>query len=492
MRKSSGAAGGGKTKWIAIGSVVSAIALFAIFNSVKRANAEKRRDRIVALSSAETPSGDSSDVSLAISFLADPKSSPSIRADASKILERLEGNGISESIHAALKEADTLALKLRLSHALAERNYAPAVTDMIAVFKSATTDEQRVQILQSVRAIATLRDVDGILGALHGDHTLPVRRVFEDTVLAVLRKGGDIDKIVDNILGKVATTSGSERQSLFRILGVLDGEKVEARLSAIYDKGDAEYQRDAMRAFLAWPNRSVLDEVENVITGTSDDLLRSVAERAYVRLATLPGPEPVAELVPLWRKAFEHSKNPNDFRTLVSALVEYPDPETLALVKEWESHPSYGALAKNFSSTLDKTIQGVVELKPGEEIKGNKARIRGDRAASINSFLSSLTGWTSPETYFSWYFKVAEAGDYLVEIDQASQRDDPSQFLVYLGGQTLRGESKRTPTLEEFETIRLEGTVSLQPGTIYSLTLVAGQTIQPRMMDIGAVRLVKP
>ncbi len=82
--------------------------------------------------------------------------------------------------------------------------------------------------------------------------------------------------------------------------------------------------------------------------------------------------------------------------------------------------------------------------------------------------------------------------DYAIEIDQATLRDVPSEFVVYVAGQTLRGESKRTPTLEEFVPVKLEGTVKLEPGKIYMLTLVAGRRIQPRMMDIGAIRLVKP
>jgi hypothetical protein len=40
--------------------------------------------------------------------------------------------------------------------------------------------------------------------------------------------------------------------------------------------------------------------------------------------------------------------------------------------------------------------------------------------------------------------------------------------------------------------VKLDGTVKLEPGTIYTLILAAGQRIQPRMMDIGAIRLVKP
>lgn len=487
------ALGNNKTKWIVIASTLSAILLFVGYTTWKKGIAKDHRDRIIALASAEPATGTPADVVIAVNFLADNKATPSIKSDANKVLERLEGVGISEAILEQMKIAEDLSTRIKIAQALAERNYTPAIPTMIETFKSATTDEQRVQLLNSVRSIADLKSINEVLGALTGDHTLPVRKVFEDTVLAVLRKGGETGTIVDSLLTRVSTTSGNERKSLFRILGVLGGEKVKSRLKTIYNKEDApEHQRDALIAYLNWPNRTVLDEVEKIITTTTDSVLKGGAERAYVRLVTLPGAEPVAEMIPLWQKAFGYATNPNDARKLMDSLVEFPSPEALKVLIEWQKHPTQGAGAKNYVQTLDKVIKSIPEIKSRENLQGNKARVGGDKRASINSFLSSLTGWVSPETWFIWSFKIAEAGSYAIEIDQATLREDPSEFVVYLGGKTFTGQSKTTPNLEKFETIRLEGTVDLAAGQIYSLVLTAGDKIQPRMMDIGAVRLVKP
>src|SRR5690606_28501497 len=101
-----------------------------------------------------------------------------------------------------------------------------------------------------------------------------------DTVLAVLRKGGETGGVVDSMLAKVSTAAGGERRSLFRILGSLGGEKVRARLASVYgENGDAEYRRDAIIAYFNWPDRSVLEEVEALIGSTDDETLRDVAER---------------------------------------------------------------------------------------------------------------------------------------------------------------------------------------------------------------------
>ena len=494
LRKTSAPEGNKKVRWIIISSCASAIVLFLIFSVIRKKNAEAQKTHLITLASAEIPTGTTADVTLAVKLLGDANSSPALKSDAAKVLEKLEGSGISEQIHEELKAAETMPLCIRLSRALAERNYPPAVPTIIDLFKSATTDEQRVQLLNSVRVLAELDSINELLGALRGDHTLPVRKVFEDTVLAVLRKSGDTKAIVDSILTKVSTTTGNERKSLFRIIGVIGGSEVKTRLAAVYNqKGDQEYQRDAMTAYLSWQNRSVLEEVEKIIQSTDDVPLRSGAERAYVNLTNLPGPEPIAERVNLWRKAFELAKNPSDANRLLTGIVEHPGPETLALLKEWESHPAHGALAKNIATSMEGSIKSVAELKAGDEIKGNKARVQGDmRGAAMNPYLFSVSGWVSPETWFTWTFKVAESGSYLVEVDQASLRDQPSQFVIYLAGKTLTGESKTTPTLEEFVPVRLAEPVDLVAGEVYYLVLLAGERVQPRMMDIGAVRLVKP
>lgn len=492
VKKSAVPEGGGKGKWILIGGGVVLIAIFGITSSVKNSKEKKRQARIVELATAERPVGTVADIALAVSVLGAGDTPAALKGNAAKVLSRVQGTGINEALQSSMREVPSLSVKMALAQALAERDHTAAVGDIINVFKSATTDDQRIQILQSIRALASLGDIDPLLGALHSEHTVPVRKAFEDTVLAVLRQGGDTGAVIDKIIAKVPNAVGSERQSLFRILGTLGGDKTKALLDTIFSGSDVTYQREALSAYLNWRDRSVAPQVEQIITGTGDEAMRSAAEKAYVRLASLPGPEPAAERVPYWSRAFELARKPADIQELFSSMVEHPDPESLKLLREWQKHPTHGKMAKNFGDILDKAMKSVVELKPGEEIKGNKARIRGDRAAAINSNLSSLTGWVSTDTYFSWYFKVAEAGEYRIEVDQATPLVEPSRFVVYVAGKGLSGESQSTGGYETFAPVKPEGTITLAVGTIYTLTIAAGSPVQPRMMDIGAVRIVKP
>lgn len=481
-----------RKKFIILGGVGIVLLLLIGAISINKAKARNAEARIVELATAKIATGTTEDVSLAVKLLSDSKAPTGLKNNAYTVLQRLEGSGISEKIHEELQVAGTMAVRIRLLQALAERNYIPAVPTMMDAFKSATTDDQRIQILDSVRATADLASLNAVLGALSADHTQPVRTVFEDTVITVLRKSDNTDGVIDSILTRVSTAGGNERKSLFRILGVIGGEKVKARLASIYgDGGDPAYQRDAVNAYYNWRDRTVLGDVDKLIQTTGDTALRSAAQRAYVNLSTLPGPEPVGEMIVIWQRAFELCENPNEARKLMGFLVQNPDPEIAAMVGKWGGHPSHGALAKSTAGTITKLIAGITELKAGEDMKGNKARVRGDKRAAINSATSSLTSWVSPETWFSWNFKAPETGVYFVEVSQSYLQEAPSQFVVYLAGKTLPGESKMTGALDKFETIRLKSPVHLEAGKVYAISLAAGQRVQPRMMDIGGIRIVK-
>ncbi len=482
-----------KIKWLVLVSLAVVALVFGASKWISGAGMEKRAGRMAELAAAKNPTGTRDDVWLAVQLLSDPKAPSSAKSHAQNVLERLEGNGISENIHVQMRDAQGLPLKISLAQALAKRGYAPGVPDMITLFKAATTDEQRIRVLNAVRELATPRDLPPLVGALRDEHTQPVRTAFEDTVLSVLRRSGDTAGVVDSLLAKLPTSTPGERRSLFRILGSLGGEKILAEIATLSSQNaDVQFRRDAILAYYYWPDRSALDELKSLIESTEDTAFRDVAERAYVRLSTLPGPESLETMLPVWRQAFTYAKTPDLARDLFDALLDFPYPEARQLLKEWEAHPSYGAQAKSFGTTLDQQIANVTELKPGETLKGNKGRPRGKRQAKINSSLSSLTDWSSADTWFSWIFKPTESGEFLVEIDQASDQQASSEFVVYLAGATLKGETVTTPSLENFVPVRAAGSVMLEAGKAYVIIVAAGSKLQARIMDIGGVRYVKP
>lgn len=492
IRKSSERESDPKLKLYIFAGIGALILAFVALKVVSSAGAKKAEQRIVALAESGGTGTTTEDLRTALDFLADKKSSISARQDSITVLEKAETAGADEIILGALQASDYSPLKLQLSKILAERNYAAAVPTMLEGFNTAATEEQRMQFLGFIRPLAEMSHIEPLLDSMLRSHSLTVRRAFEDTVLAVLRKSDFPDSFADDLLTRVSSTSGDPRKSLFRLLGVIGGQKVMTRLTSIYNSNDdPAYQRDAMIAFLNWPNREAVPHLEKIINETSDDALRSAAERAFARLAIQPAPEQHPDSIAIWDRAFNLVSSSSDIQRLVRTVIANPSQNSLALLRKWAQHPSFGSYPKGSIPTLDRTIKAVPTIAPGELLKGNKSRVQGDNGAAINSSLGSLTNWVSPDTWFTWNFKVSEPGEYGVEVLQSSLSKESSEFQIYLGGQAFDGKSQETNSLDKFTTVKTSGSVKLNGNTIYTLVLKAGKKVQPRMMDIGAIKLTK-
>ncbi len=209
------------------------------------------------------------------------------RSDAVKVLERLEGSGISENIHEEMKDCrgcraqDPPRRRARRAELRSRRARHDRRLQVGHFRRPACPDPQ------FRRAVAELKDIKGILGALHGEHTLPVRRVFEDTVLAVLRKGGDTGPV----------HRGDPREGL-------DHERRRAQEPLPRPRGFSGMKRSgpgSLRsttrtatkpirttrsfAYPEWPDRSVLPDVEGLLANAPRVAQRVALERAFVRLS---------------------------------------------------------------------------------------------------------------------------------------------------------------------------------------------------------------
>ena len=115
------------------------------------------------------------------------------------------------------------------------------------------------------------------------------------------------------------------------------------RLRAIYNQDDDRSKRfDAMAAYLSWPDRTALSQLEELIGGggATDNLIRNKAIEAYSRIASLPAAVPMEEKTAAWKQALDWTKSIKDYQNVFIGMVDQPAPETLALAKQYEANPS--------------------------------------------------------------------------------------------------------------------------------------------------------
>jgi hypothetical protein len=226
----------------------------------------------------------------------------------------------------------------------------------------------------------------------------------------------------------------------------------------------------------------------------SDSNVHTIAAgRAYARLAGLPAAVPVSEKLEVWQKGLGFISRPLDTRPIFSAMAEVPAAEVKAFLETEFNNPSLASLAKQAVSQIDRIIKEAPEIGSGDSLTPAQATIGGNdlQGAVFNQSTGVLTAWRSIDTWFTWYFKVKEAGNYGVTVSQSFPHEGTSQFEVIIGDQGFMSESQHTASASEFAPVKVDGTVALEAGKVYSLVIRGRGITQPRMMDINGVLLEK-
>ena len=483
--------GPGKATMIvsAVGAaIILSLAAVIFLNKQKQ---KKNLARLTELAESDSPNGSVKDVALLVRYLADPKTLHERRSQSYNALKEIQGSGVDDAILQELKEAKTSALRKQLSNILSFRGYKPALGAILAMGRVAREEKDKISYLNFARPLATSKDLEVFLQGLEGNSSLNMRKAYENTILSILRRSGNSSSTLSGLRQRIKETKNGERRSLFRVLGAMNGKETARLLDRIFKGNDIKQQQDAITAYIAWPNREPLPKVAE-LAKSKNKALSIAAQRAYTSLSTRPGPQTVDQEVKDWKAGFAlMQKNPSEMRRMLQSCLETPHPKVVAMLDEFKGNERYGGTAAMISDSIKKSLGRMAVIDPSKPLKGNMARVQGDGAAGINSFLEAITMWTSPETFFVWNFKIKDDGEYSITVNQADLNDAPSNFLIYLDGKTFKGKSAKTENLEEFIPVKVEGSIALTKGQVYKLTLVAGEGIQPRMMDIQSIVLTK-
>ena len=472
---------------------VLAIAATAGLIAIKKGGDAKKAARLAAFQSENPPSPTIKDVGLLVGFMTDSKKRNDIvrRKEAYQTLKVIKGSGIDAAILDELRKAPTSGDQKNLATIISERGYSEAFPVLVGLSKTSRKTEDKASYLRMAKPLASPANIEEVLKGLKETENLGIRKEYEDTLVTILYRDKNAEATLSRLRQRVKTASGGERRSLFRVLGLMGGDKTRRVLDKIFEGDDPALQADAVSAYFSWPNRDPLPKVASMI-GTVAPTVKRPALRAYGLLSGKPGAIKIGQYIADWQKGVELMKDePTEVAKMIQRIiVETPHPRTVGMLEGWQEHPRYGKLAKAQADAMKQSLTRLPTLEAEKELKGTMARVQGNDAGS-NSFLEALTAWTSPETYFSWSFKAKTGGDYSLSVLQADLSETPSEFVVYLDGKAFKGKSSKTETLEEFKPVNLEGKITLLKGEVYKLTLVAGENIQPRMMDIKAVVLKK-
>ena len=459
---------------------------------MQNARARAETDRITTLATQESPTGTADDIRLALKFLESEDAGLEVKGRASSLLGKLEGEGVNDAIVDALGTSTSPYVRLKLSQAAAERGLEDAVVPMMSAFRAASSEAQKSDILNSVRRVANKSNLPALLDSLNGSHSLQVRTLFEDIIIAVLRREPMDSGEVRDMLARLSATTGEERRSLFRILGALGTEDVRTRLRTIFNNDSEQSLRyDAMTALLNWPDRTALPLIEEILTNSNDNALKIAAGRAFARVSSLPAAVPIKAKVDAWQRGFGYIPRAQDLRRIFAAMAETPAPEVKAVLEGDFRDPGQASLAKQALAQLEKAAADAVTVGAGDTLEASAGTPSGDdlQGAFLNQEAGVLTGWRSTDTWFVWHFQVKQAGDYGFTVLQSYPHEGTSEFEIVVGNDALPGTSRKTSSNTDFAPVPVEGSVTLEPGKVHTLILHAKGVTQPTMMSIQGIKL---
>ena len=464
----------------------------------KKMSATKEAARLATLAGQKEPSGSVDDIDLAMKYLVDRDSQYGAeqKGQARDILMNLQGDGVEAELIDLLSSGDapTSASRMYISQSLAGRDSKEAVPAMLEVVARTASEPEKKVILVAVRGIATDEHTDVVLEALGGNHSAEVRAMFENILLAIYSRKPRDQANIGPLLSRVSTTSDEERRSLFRVLGTLGGDLVLTRLKSIFsESGEKADQYDAMTGLLSWQDRGVVPILDEIIEKTDDRALKAAAARALARVVSLPAPGKPEQLVATWKKALDLTEKGSDAQRIFTAVVDMPTPESRQLITDLKKNPKLKTMAGQFEGLLNEVAGRAKDLSPSELLPATGSKqVRGELGgADFDEETSAFVNWRLPETWFSFHFKVREAGSYDVEVVQSYITEGTSQFQVILGEKSALAKARATNVWEEYKPMKVELGADLEAGKIYTLIVRAKGTTQPRMMNVKGIKLLK-
>ncbi len=285
--------------------------------------------------------GDSSCVLLLARAAAQSKDAE--QAAAREALYRLTGADIDGTILRQMEEAEA-AVQLEMIRAVGQRGIRSAADALLRMARRADGAVRR----ESVRA---LRET---AGAEHVPALLEILPLLGDAsdreeaahALALVLKRSDPPPLGQVQKAYEAAGSSAVRIALLQALGEAWNRDGLPLLRNALKDNDAEIRRAAILALTLWPNDAPAADLLAVASGPSAESHTVLALRGYIRLVTLLSVRPEAQTVKMLQSAMRLARQPEEKKTILGNLPNYPCPEALALAKASTGDPAVATEAR--------------------------------------------------------------------------------------------------------------------------------------------------
>ena len=297
--------------------------------------------------------GDTACAELLCGIVTDAKTAPEKLA-AQSSLRALNVKGVDDILIKRLKTAqgDT---RIDLINILVDRK-ATAATNSLIFHASAKDLTVSAAALKGLGRIAPPEKLPSVLRMLRRIEGQAPRREAELAAVAISRRIAKPENQADAVLTALKTAKSTPlKRSLLAILGGIGNAKAFDAVKTAADDETFEIKDAAVRALVAWPNKTATEAVLNIFATTRNHTHRTLALRGAVRLLSMPE-QNAEKALEAYKMLLGKLKRPADIKLVLSGLGNLKDRRALEIIKPFLSMRAVQREATAAIQKISKTL----------------------------------------------------------------------------------------------------------------------------------------
>ncbi len=322
-------------------------------------------------------------------------------AAARECLGRAAGPKLDEAL-IALSKSNEAAIRCESVRALAARK-TPDALNMVYFDRAKHDSDPEVQraALAALAEFAEASQARDLVHLLLGATDDETRAAAEEALVRASLRLPDAEVRSAPVLETMAKASATQRATLIRALGRLQGSASLAAVRRSVTDGDPHVRDAAIRALARWETAEPLEDLLELARHRDDATQQALALRAYIRLLRLPSQRDADDSLARVGEAMKLAASDEDRKQVLAALGDVSHRGALSLAQEAMGDPAVRNeaavavvnIAKRLASEDGPAALAALERVRGAEV-AEAARKAADEAVELlKSFEGYIGTW---------------------------------------------------------------------------------------------------
>jgi HEAT repeat protein len=305
-------------------------------------------------------------------------SSGAERNRARSSLVRLMNNSVNPALAGLLKHSEA-AVRSEAARSLAARG-AVEMADAVMKLTDDRDPSTRKEAIKALKSLAGAKQIPALLSVLLNCNDNVWRAQVEQTALAVVRRIPEKEQVaVTGLRAMNSAKTGTQKASLFRILGASGHASALPSLLAGAKDANLDVKDVAIRALAAWPDAAAREPLYAIaLDAGNSQLHRVLAMRGYIEMIAIDEEASDEELLHRYTEASKNAVRSEEMVLVLSKLSSFGHPDALALVRRMKDNPQLKDAAAAAEQRIDLLLNKPADLVTSHNGHNARQAMDGD------------------------------------------------------------------------------------------------------------------